>query len=187
METDYLRVIVKTVATENFTAEEDETGRQLTISFTGWTEDPETADWSYLKEWLREGTQVNVVRPKRQTDGTLTPELLIYEPDLLIDISNVAACFEDYAHSAREGLLSLLMPQETSEAIVMGNLAGQLLDDELHGAPDNINEAYKKSVKTFFKKQALNLLAVNLSADFHQRGLDQLRHIRHALSEALTK
>lgn len=187
VETDYLRVIVKTVATENFTAEEDETGRQLTISFTGWTEDPETADWSYLKEWLREGTQVNVVRPKRQTDGSLTPELLIYEPDLLIDISNVAACFEDYAHSARVGLLSRLMPQETSEAIVMGNLAGQLLDDELHGAPDNINEAYKKSVKTFFKKQALNLLAVNLSADFHQRGLDQLRHIRHALSEALTK
>lgn len=187
VEADYMRVIVKAVGTEYFNTEEDETGRQFTVSFTGWTDDPETADWSYLKEWLRVGTQINLVRPKRQTDGSLAPELLIYEPDLLIDISNVAACFEDFAHSSRVGLLSRLMPQETSEAIVMGNLAGQLLDDELHGAPDDINEAYRKSVKTFFMKQALNLLAVNLSADFHQRGLDQLRHIRHALSEALAK
>lgn len=187
VEADYLRVIVKAVLADGFKAEEDKTGRELTISFTAWTDDPETADWSYLKEWIRVGTQVNVVRPKRQSDGSLKPELLIYEPDLLIDISNVAACFEDYAHSAQVGLLSRLMPQETTEAIVMGNLAGQLLDEELHGAPEDLNEAYKKSVKTFFKKQALNLLSVRLSADFHQRGLDQLRHIRHALTEALTK
>ena len=78
-------------------------------------------DWRYLAPWLRAGTRLNVV------DG-----LLILEPDYLVDISAIAACFESYAESPLVHLLNMIRPSATGEAIVLGNLASQLLDEEVH-------------------------------------------------------
>lgn len=43
-------------------------------------------DWHALQPILKENTQLNIVRP-RQKDGTIYPELLIFEPDYLVNIS----------------------------------------------------------------------------------------------------
>ncbi len=119
-----------------------------------YSKDTESAtfDWSYLRDMFRQGTQLNLIRP-REREGVVYPELIIFEPDYLVDISTVAHCFTNYAESPLVNLIKKLEPSHSTEATVMGNFAGQLLDEQLHKLPDG--HTYKDSVKTFWQNRCL--------------------------------
>src|SRR3712207_8144063 len=68
-------------------------------------------DWSYLKEMFYKGAQLNLIRPRQEGD-TLYPELIIFEPDYLIDISSIAHCFTNYAESPLVSLIDRLKPSQ---------------------------------------------------------------------------
>lgn len=139
-------------------------------------------DWSYLKALLKEGCQLNLVRP-RERNGILYPELIIWEPDCLMDISAVAACFGRNGASPLVHLLNKLKPSANTPAIVLGNLAGQFLDEELADASGSTT--YAQSVQQFFKTNALSLLTAGIGPDFHANAYTQQQHIRHTLHEVL--
>lgn len=141
-------------------------------------------DRSYLTTYLREGMQLNLVRPKWR-EKIFYPELIIVEPDYLVDISAIASCMESYGHSPLLHLLHKLQPAANSEAILLGNFAGQLLDEELHA--DSDTTSYAQSVKRFFQGNALNLLAAELTPGFHEQSLRQREHIHEAIRHTLPK
>ena len=116
-------------------------------------------DWTYLKGMFYQGAQLNLVRP-REDDGVIFPELIIFEPDYLVNISTVAHCFTNYADSPFVELTKKLEPAKTTEPIVLGNLAGQLLDESIHQLPNT--RSYAESVKDFFKDNAISLLTAGV-------------------------
>lgn len=141
-----------------------------------------TGDWSYLTKLLHEGAQLNLVRPRRKEDGALEPELIIYAPDYLVDVTAVAGCFEEYSHSPFLHLLQKVAPYKQSAPIMLGHLASQLLDDEVHGA--------QPSTEQFLHDNALTLLALEAEGEleldhFLEDAAKQLSHIRTALHEGL--
>ena len=136
-------------------------------------------DWTYLADLIGEGTQLNLVRP-RMEDGVLYPELIIVEPDYLVDISAVARCFTNYAESPLVNLLNRLQPQQGSEAIVMGNFAGQMLDEAVKQP-----KAYADSVKDFFAANAVNLLTAGVGPNFHDEARRQRQNIANAMGRDL--
>ena len=85
-----------------------------------------------IHDIIKEGTQINLVRPRRES-GIIFPELIIVEPDYLVDISTVAKCFESYAESHIVHLLAKIQPFANNQPILLGNFASQLLDEEIHG------------------------------------------------------
>ena len=139
-------------------------------------------DWSYLGEMLKEGCQMNLVRP-REVDGVLYPELYVWEPDYLVDISAVAACFESYAASPLNHLLNKLKPSASTQPIVLGNLASQFLDESLYDYPEG--RPYNESVKKFFKGNAVSLLTAGLDGEFHQQAKNQKQNIVDTLGKTL--
>ena len=139
-------------------------------------------DWTYLKALFYRDAQLNLVRP-REDDGVIYPELIIFEPDYLINISTVAHCFTNYADSPLVDLIKRLEPQQTTEAIVLGNLAGQMLDESIHQLPDD--HPYAQSVKDFFKGNAISLLTAGISPQFHQEAQRQRQNIARAMHTAL--
>jgi hypothetical protein len=139
-------------------------------------------DWSYLKNYLSYGCQLNLIRP-RLYEGVVFPELIIVEPDMLIDISAIAACFEQYGHSAINYLLGKIRPNESTPAILLGNFAGQLLDEEVHGEASS--RSYADSVKTFFGNNALNLLTAGVGPDFHDEAKRQKANIHRNIGQVL--
>lgn len=142
-------------------------------------------DWTYLKEMFAEGVQLNLVRP-REDDGIIYPELIIVEPDYLVNISTVAHCFTHYADSPLVELIKKLEPQSNSEAIVLGNLAGQLLDESIHQLPDT--HTYAQSIQDFFKDHAISLLTAGIdSTRFHEEAKRQQQHIAQAIQVTLPK
>ena len=139
-------------------------------------------DWTYLKDMFYQGAQLNLIRP-REEEGVLFPELIILEPDYLVNISTVARCFTNYADSPFVDLIRKLEPQKNSEAIVLGNLAGQLLDDTIHHLSDTC--PYEESVRNFYKNNAVSLITVDCKPDFHQEGRKQQQHIAQAIHVSL--
>ena len=139
-------------------------------------------DWSYLKDIFYSGAQMNLIRP-RENDGVVYPELIIFEPDYLVDITAISRCFTNYAESHFINLINRIEPSKTSEAIVLGNLSGQLLDESIHQLPNT--HSYAKSVMDFFKNNAIELLTTKPGAEFHQNAQSQKRNIQNAINLAL--
>ena len=87
-----------------------------------------------LKEQLYEGAQLNLLSVKTiKAEGAypyvLKPEMLVLDPDFLIDITALCACIKPYGYSAYTHLLNKFAPQARSAAIQLGNAANQFLDD----------------------------------------------------------
>ena len=141
-------------------------------------------NWSYIKELFYKDAQLNLVRP-REDDGIIYPELFIFEPDYLINISTVARCFTNYAESPFVDLIKKLEPTKTTEATVLGNFAGQLLDESIHQLPNA--RPYSESVKDFFRDNAIGLLTANVSAQFHQDAQRQKQNIAQAIHNTLPR
>ncbi len=137
-------------------------------------------DWSYLQKLLRPGCQLNLVGV-RHRQGVLCPELIIVHPDYLIDISQIAKCFATYAESPLVSLMERLAPNDPTEPILLGYMASQLLDEELH----DMHRSYAETALDFFHQNAMDLLTTDLSPDFHARAQTQRSYIHSAVSVQL--
>ena len=163
---------------------EDHTGEDLTKVCYAHGNSVYNFDWTYLKDMFYKGAQLNLVRP-REDNGIVYPELIIFEPDYLVNISTVAHCFTNYADSSLVDLIKKLEPSSTTEPIVLGNLAGQLLDEAIHQLPNS--HTYAQSVKDFFKDHAIGLLTTDIGPQFHEEAQRQKLHIAEAIHETLPK
>lgn len=139
-------------------------------------------DWSYLKKMFYKGAQLNIIRP-REEGGTIFPELIIFEPDYLVDISTVARCFTNYAESPFVALLNKLQSTKNSESIELGLFVGQLLDEEIHQLPNT--RSYADSVNSFWKKNAIGLLTAGIQPSFHESAKIQKENIGKAIRSIL--
>lgn len=138
-------------------------------------------DHSYLMRYLAKGVQINVIHPRLE-DGEYLPELLVLDPDYLVDITAVTQCFEDYAHDAKVNLLAKMRPVEDTEATLLGNLAGQLLDEEVHSG--NMAQSYGESYTHFVRDNAFKVLTTPLKT-MREDGELQKNNIHRALHEGL--
>ncbi len=109
-------------------------------------------DWSYLRQILWKDAQLNLVRIRMEEDVCM-PELIIFEPDYLIDITTIASCFETYAESPYVNMVNRLKPQANTVHIHLGNLAGRFLDDTVH----HRNVSFGEGVMEFFKTNTISL------------------------------
>lgn len=110
--------------------------RQLSVPLRG-------AD-SYLFALLRDGMRLNILNPS-------IPELIVVEPDFLMDISALAALFTEYGHHPLLYTVGRLLPRANSQAILLGNFAGSALDDIIN-QPDF---SFARTLSESFREQAL--------------------------------
>lgn len=137
----YIRCIVEKTDGTTFTAHTD-SGGSRTIEA-----DISDASLSYLVKILRPGMQLNLLDCTTE-DTRLVPGLVIVEPDYLLDISSIAACFEDYGHHPLTLLVRRMTPAANSQAILVGNFAGSALDDIINAtAPYHWQDTFKGSFK----------------------------------------
>ena len=144
------------------------------------------ADWSYLKTVLWEGAQMNLVRIRMDERGeTVMPELIILEPDFLVNITTIASCFETYAESPFVNLINKIKPNVNNRAIFLGNLSGQFLDDTVHGRVI----PFESSIKEFVNKNALSMISCQELIDnfvqFKQDAQVQKRNIEKLIGSDL--
>ena len=158
-------------------------------------------DWSYLRQILRKDAQLNLVRVRldetvNETAGhhqpqavqhVCLPELIIFEPDYLIDITTIASCFESYAESPFVNMVNKLKPQANTVHIHLGNLAGRFLDDTVH----NREISFGDSVMEFFKTNTIGITSCDDMNDrptvtkFYQDARSQKANIQKLIGRDL--
>lgn len=119
----YIRCIVRSWEGGMITAEteQDMTEGTLTIDCTG-------DDLRYITDIIHEGTQLNLLDCNVEGD-TVTPQVVVVEPDFLTDISSIAACFRDHGHHPLAYTVNRMQPRANTYATLLGNFAGSALDD----------------------------------------------------------
>lgn len=125
-------------------------------------------DHSYLTGIIRKGTQLNLLDCHIETETKadsgeraseegrgqrmLTARIIVVEPDFLIDISSIAACFAEYGHHPMLYLLNQMKPRGNTQATLLGSFAGAALDDIVNSRGDyNMND----TVRSNFREKAL--------------------------------
>ena len=178
---EYIRVIVNDWDNEYIYCTSEDFGNELTVLY-GKECGTYKYNWKYLSDILYKNAQLNIIKPVNE-NGIIIPELIVFEPDYLVDISSIAYCFEQYTEDAILYLINKIKPNINSSAILLGNLAGQFLDEEIHSK--DYETSYSDSIKSFFKKNSLALLSTNIEPDFHSKAKQQKDNIHKSIGEEL--
>ena len=127
---------------------------------------------------LRPGMQLNLL--DCHAEGvSIQPGLVVVEPDYLLDISSIAACFQDYGHHPLSHLYQRLRPRANSQQILLGNLAGSVLDDIIN-RPDY---SLRQTIRNSFCEQALQFCTCEGfdPQRFKEDAVNQSANIREAV------
>lgn len=180
---DVMRVVINSWDDAYINATDSATGDSCRIYYRKEDNPYALSDRSYLSDILLKGEQLNLILPRIE-DGIIYPAIIIFNPDFLIDVTSLAGCFSEQETATPYAyMLKKLAPAVSGEAIMLGNFAGQLLDEEVH----HIHRTYEQSLAEFCARNAINLAVTPLSPHFRTKAELQRQHIRHALSEALTE
>lgn len=137
-------------------------------------------DRSYLRRIMVQGERINLIRPRTEHDGTLLPELIIYAPDYLVNVTSIASCFDAVGRSPWSELLRRITPYTASMPILLGNFAGQLLDEVAYKK----DVSYADSIRSFFKQNALAIATCDeMGNGFHEMAQQQRENIRHIITK----
>lgn len=180
----YVRCIVSSWDEQHIKAntEEDE----VTIDY-GSTEGGR--DFAYLQRILRENMQLNLLDCNVDAHNVLLPRIIVVEPDFLIDVSSIAACFTPYGHHPLLYTVNRLKPRANTQAILLGNFAGTALDDVIHESTPSSERGELKgtlhaSLRRSFVEQALRFCTCEGfdAARFKHDAVEQLKNIHEAVN-----
>ena len=169
--TRYLRCIVSRWDEKTIAAETTD-GQHLTVDYSAH---------AYLQKMLREGMQLNLLDNHVEPPGTVTPGMVVVEPDYLVDISAIARCFQDnYGHHPLLYTAERLKPRGNSQAMLLGNFAGAALDDIIHHPDYRLND----TLNDFFRRQALQFTTCSdfNASNFLEAARQQSANIQEAVS-----
>lgn len=138
-------------------------------------------------EHLREGDTIMLIGTEHIPDSSparMRAHRLIIEPDYLIDISSLTACFSESGPHPMRYILGMLAPKEVTRPILLGNTANQFLDDSVNDNPER-PASYGSSIRKAFTSDALKFaVCPDINASFFQDTRTQYEHIRQSV-EAL--
>lgn len=176
----YIRCIVTNYDEQNILADTVE-GEPIKVDYT---------NHAYLIKILRKGMQLNLLDnhvDKSATVSQVTPGLIVVEPDFLLDISNIARCFQgNYGHHPLLYTTERLRPRGNSQAMLLGNFAGAALDDIIW---EGNNYSLSNTMNTFFREQVLQFTTCE---DFNSRQFiddaqKQSNHIKETVNQLFDK
>jgi hypothetical protein len=138
-------------------------------------------EFAQLKEMLFPGAQLNLLSVAPEEDGRLHAELMVLEPDYLLDISSLAACYTNYGNTPLNYLLHKFRPAESTAPILLGNAANQFLDDcinETEKAP----ATYEQSIQKAFRADLMAYCVTpKIDRSYFEQAKEQFAHIHETL------
>lgn len=137
-------------------------------------------DHTYLKQVVRQGMQLNLLDVSADEDTqALIPRLIVVEPDFLVDISAIAACFTDYGHHPLLFTVNRLRERANTQPILLGNFADTALDDIINREESGLAVSLPRS----FREQALQYCTCEgfSAPDFRRDAQQRIDHLREAV------
>lgn len=149
--------------------------------------DTDDTTFGNLSGQLYEQAQVNLL-DVRTEEGVLHPDLIVLDPDFLIDITALCGCIKPYGTTPLAHLLHKFASSPRSGAICLGNTANQFLDDCVNEtATDTLaseDELYRRSMQKCFRTSPLEFTTLpDIDRTFFEKARAQFHHIRQTVRE----
>ncbi len=176
---DYVRCVVNEWDDSYIYATVERTGEDIKIDYTTKQKYNLSEEWSYIGKLIEEGSILNLVKPRIENE-IIYPELIILNPDYLVNVTVIASCFEEFGESYKMNLIHKISPNANTVPILLGNFAGQLLDETSF----HKEQSYNDSMKHFFRKNALSFACCKDSLiGFHVDAQKQKSIIERVISQ----
>ncbi|MCO5231839.1 MAG: AAA domain-containing protein [Chitinophagales bacterium] len=125
-------------------------------------------------------------------DKKINAQIIITEPDYLIDISTIAECIKEHGQHPYFYYINRLRSKTTSTPILIGNIANQFLDIFVH-APKDKEIPFLDTIKQIFKLFPFDI-STNSDLDdrekmksFISQAEQQFNHIKYIVREVFPK
>lgn len=171
-----IRCIVTAWNSERIYGVEEKSGCDVEIDYI------HNDSMAYIADCISKGDILSLIRPRYEND-VLYPELIVVNPDFLVNVTTIAACFEDYGIFPMASVLNKIKPRNISSDILLGNFAGQLLDEFIY---DN-DTPYNDSIRNFFRENIMAILTCDGLDTFHERAMEQKGNISHIIRDVFPK
>lgn len=131
---------------------------------------------------LWKGCQLNLIDVTIDETGAYLPDLIILEPDYLVDISSLAECMKEYGKHPLNYIQSKLEPLKNTKHILLGNIANLFLDEFVNEKPlDPV--IYNHSIKKAFKSAPFEFSTCEeLDSNFFQDTQTQFQNIKNVVN-----
>lgn len=137
-----------------------------------------------IQEQLYHGAQLNLLSVRTDEAGVLLPEIIVFEPDYLIDISALAACYTNYGNSPLQYLVNKMIPHDTTFHTLLGNAANQFLDDCVNESTDS-PATFENSIQKAFRNNVMEYCTCpDITKDYFMRAHTQFEHIHQIVSRS---
>lgn len=114
----------------------------------------------------------------------IIPSIIVLKPEVMIDITTIAECFNDYTClPTQHALFNLLTPFTTSWYLLRGAVANKFLDDLLLSQSPSPN--FKTSFREVFKNQSLAFTYTDLPDDFNSVCKKQFENIQKLIPQII--
>lgn len=109
--------------------------------------------WKYARVYLY---QIEKAPDKDDLYMTTPSSLVVIEPDYLIQVTDVAKCFEDYRIAPHAELLDKFHPSSYSRHLLLGSVVNGILDELICRPKQDFNELFGRVVNEY----ALELISL---------------------------
>lgn len=145
-----IRVEVTSKDTEYIYAFDEENPTEESIKIK-YNVEGVNAEFSTTIAKLWKGCQINLIDVTIEENGIYIPDLIILEPDYLIDISSLAECYKDEGNNFLNYFRSRLETIPNKHYLLLGNIANIMLDEFVNENPQN-PVIYNRVMKSAFKQ-----------------------------------
>lgn len=173
----YMRIVVEEwdeIYIYGFDAQHD-SDKTLKINYTV------NKSFAQTNTLLYPHVQLNLLNICIDEKGIFYPEIFVLEPDYLIDISSLAACYQNYGSHPLNYLVQKFQPQIYTHQILLGNAANQFLDDFVNEQPDT-KATYEQTIQTVFHNDPIAYTACEeIDKFFFDKAHILFNHIQQTL------
>lgn len=144
-----------------------------------------------LREILFEGAQVNLLDVSFEDMGKdvpiIVPELIVFEPDFLVDITSITGCIRPHGSTAMNHLVQKVEPAARSSAIMVGNVANQFLDDCVNQTKE-APATYETSIRKVFTSDPIQFCTLkDIGKDFFKTTEEQFGKINQIVKKGFNE
>lgn len=131
---------------------------------------------------LWKGCQLNLIDVTVDEQGIYLPDLIILEPDYLLDISTLAECMKEYGKNPLNFVQSKFEPLKNTKHILLGNIANLFLDEFVNEKPTS-PVVYNDSIKKAFKSAPFEFSTCEeIDTNFFQDTQIQFQNIKNVVN-----
>ena len=130
-----------------------------------------------------ENCRLNLLDVTLEENGVCLPQLIVIEPDYLVEVSSLSECMKPYGAHPLNYVRNKLSPPRMSKYILLGNMANLFLDERVNEKaqhPADCTEAIKKA----FRAWPLEFTACeDINEAFFRDARTQFHNIQRVIKE----